>query len=75
MAVYICILWFSFLISTGRGLGMIIGGVIYNQYGSRNMFRSFAVYCGVVLIVLWLVQIYIWRTTRQQTLSVQYDEI
>ena len=70
-----CYIMVFILISTGRGLGMIIGGVIYNQYGSRNMFRSFAVYCGIVLILLWLVQIYTWRTTRQQTLSVQYDEI
>ncbi|XP_072039491.1 major facilitator superfamily domain-containing protein 6-like [Amphiura filiformis] len=60
----------------GRGLGMIVGGVIFHTFGSRNMFRFFTVFCSIVLLLLGLVQGFTWaRRRRPLTLSVQYEEI
>nr|XP_054754583.1 major facilitator superfamily domain-containing protein 6-like [Lytechinus pictus] len=59
----------------GEGLGTLLGGVIYYQYGARNLFRGTAVLCVVTLIFYWPASAYLERRDERRERQVQYEEI
>ncbi|XP_041461497.1 major facilitator superfamily domain-containing protein 6-like isoform X1 [Lytechinus variegatus] len=59
----------------GEGLGTLLGGVIYYQYGARNLFRGSAVLCMVTLIFYWPASAYLERQDERRERQEQYEEI
>lgn len=46
--IIIFFLWF--LLFVGEGIGTILGGLFYERYGARNLFRTMAAACLCILI-------------------------
>ncbi|XP_070552560.1 major facilitator superfamily domain-containing protein 6-like [Ptychodera flava] len=47
----------------GKGLGGLLGGIVYKAYGGKVLFCSFAVLCFLTGLLYWIVQFCIVRTT------------
>ncbi|XP_054754871.2 major facilitator superfamily domain-containing protein 6-like isoform X1 [Lytechinus pictus] len=63
---------YSIRLGLGNGIGALLGGVIYHQYGARNLFRGSAVLCMLTLIFYWPVSAYLDR--RDERTRREYAE-
>ncbi|XP_041477968.1 major facilitator superfamily domain-containing protein 6-like protein B [Lytechinus variegatus] len=57
-------LTFSTLFGLGKGVGIILGGVIYDNFGARNLFRGSAILSFVTLVLYYIIDIILDKRER-----------
>ena len=45
--------WFNF---TGKGVGTVLGGIVFQEWGSRTLFRAFLFLCLGTIVVYFLLR-------------------
>ena len=66
------LLCFSF--SIGFGTGLLCGGLVYDTYGGRNLFRAAGAMCAATFLIMVVIQLVL-RRRRSISLSIQYEPI
>ncbi|XP_063964639.1 major facilitator superfamily domain-containing protein 6-like [Lytechinus pictus] len=57
-------LTFSTFFGLGKGVGIILGGVIYDNFGARNLFRGSAILSFVTLVLYYVIDIILDKRER-----------
>ncbi|XP_041478086.1 major facilitator superfamily domain-containing protein 6-like [Lytechinus variegatus] len=57
-------LTFSTFFGLGKGVGIILGGVIYDNFGARNLFRGSAIFSFVTLVLYYIIDIILDKRER-----------
>lgn len=64
---------FYLFYSLGRGLGSLLSGLLIGPLGIRNVFRLFAILCGVTGVLYFIVSRLFFREQRKRDLGTVQD--